>query len=94
MNNWLLTKIREKADASPLGIVMFNRCTDKTYSGSDVIKAIIKMNSKFYLKHAGANTNNTGGNATQDSPIASAAANYDSGMKDFGKNAISWESSE
>lgn len=103
MNSWLLTQIKYKIDnkkPSPLGIVMFNQCgggtsySETDYHGAEIIKSIIDMNSKFYLKHAGANTNNTGGNATQDSPIASAAANYDSGMKDFGKNAISWESSE
>ena len=64
MNDWLLTKINEKIDASPLGIVMFNRCTDATYSGPAVIKAIIEMNSKFYLKHAGTNGGNTGGSTS------------------------------
>lgn len=91
MNNWLLTKINEKTDASPLGIVMFNRCTDKTYFGSDVIEAIIKMNSKFYLKHAGANTNNTGGSTEQTVAVKSLSENHDSAIKDSGTNAISWE---
>lgn len=94
MNGWLLTKINEKTDASPLGIVMFNRCTDETYSGSDVIKAIIKMNSKFYLKHAGANTNNTGGSTEQTTAVTSAAPGFDSGWKVSPTDAISWKSSE
>lgn len=55
MNAWLLSTINAKTDASPLGIVMFNQCTgdNDTYHGADIIKAIIEMNSKFYLKHAG-----------------------------------------
>ncbi|MGM9700886.1 MAG: hypothetical protein ACI3YX_05590, partial [Prevotella sp.] len=62
MNDWLLnTAIAGKTDASPLGIVMFNQCTSDTYNGPAIIKAIIEMNSKFYLKHAGTNGGNTGG---------------------------------
>ena len=55
MNGWLLNTINAKTDPSPLGIVMFNQCTgaNDTYHGADIIKAIIEMNSKFYLKHAG-----------------------------------------
>lgn len=100
MNNWLLTKIREKTDASPLGIVMFNRCTGNTYSGSDVIEAIIKMNSKFYLKHAGANTDSstggsTGGStgdgtggSTETKEVTSLSENHDSAVNEGG-DAIS-----
>lgn len=56
MNSWLLETINAKlntTDASPLGIVMFNQCTNSTYHGPEIIKAIIEMNSKFYLKHEG-----------------------------------------
>ena len=58
MNEWLKDKIAAKNnsdDASPLGIVMFNQCTadNNAYYGDDIIKGIIEMNSKFYLKHAG-----------------------------------------
>ncbi|MGN0202879.1 MAG: hypothetical protein ACI399_08265 [Candidatus Cryptobacteroides sp.] len=76
MNDWLLnTAIAEKTDASPLGIVMFNQCTgdNNTYHGADIIKAIIEMNSKFYLKHAGTSSSGTGGTvdntATNDSTV-------------------------
>lgn len=64
MNSWLLKTINEKTDPSPLGIVMFNQCTgpNATYHGEDIIKAIIEMNSKFYLKHAGTAGGSTGGN--------------------------------
>lgn len=63
MNLWLKNTIAAKKDASPLGIVMFNQCTgdNATYYGADIIKAIVEMNSKFYLKHAGTNGGNTGG---------------------------------
>lgn len=64
MNSWLLETINAKTDASPLGIVMFNQCTSDTYKGPAIIKAIIEMNSKFYLKHAGTSGGSTGGDAT------------------------------
>lgn len=93
MNPWLLDQIKAKTDASPLGIVMFNQCTgDNTkYHGEDIIKAIVEMNSKFYLKHAGANTNNTGGSTEQTSEVTSLSLKHDSAIKDSGTNAISWE---
>ena len=76
MNAWLLDQLQIKIgdkvnsngvlapDPSPLGIVMFNRCTDANYNGPAIIKAIIEMNSKFYLKHAGTTGDSTGGDAT------------------------------
>lgn len=90
MNSWLLDllqiKIGDKVnsdgvlapDPSPLGIVMFNQCTGEnaTYHGADIIKAIIEMNSKFYLKHAGTSGGSTGGDATQ---TASNDATVDNG---------------
>lgn len=66
MNAWLLSTINAKTDPSPLGIVMFNQCTgaNATYHGEDIIKAIIEMNSKFYLKHAGTSGGSTGGSTS------------------------------
>ena len=76
MNAWLLDQLQIKIgdqvnsngvlapDPSPLGIVMFNQCTSDTYNGPAIIKAIIEMNSKFYLKHAGTAGGSTGGDAT------------------------------
>ncbi len=76
MNAWLLEqlqiKIGDKVNSngvlapapSPLGIVMFNQCTNATYNGPAIIKTIIEMNSKFYLKHAGTTGGSTGGDAT------------------------------
>ena len=78
MNSWLLNTINAKTDPSPLGIVMFNQCTgpNATYHGADIIKAIIEMNSKFYLKHAGTSGGSTGGDAT---PTAENDATVDDG---------------
>lgn len=64
MNSWLLDTINAKTDPSPLGIVMFNQCTNSQYKGPEIIKAIIEMNSKFYLKHAGTSGGSTGGDTT------------------------------
>lgn len=102
MNSWLLNTINAKTDASPLGIVMFNQCTgaNATYHGADIIKAIIEMNSKFYLKHAGANTDSSTGGSTggttddgteQTAEVTSLSLKHDSAIKDSGTNAISWE---
>ena len=102
MNSWLLSTINAKTDPSPLGIVMFNQCTgdNKTYYGEDIIRAIIEMNSKFYLKHAGTSGGSTGGsttgggtggNATQTAEIKSVSETHDSGMNESGFDAISPE---
>lgn len=99
MNSWLLDQINAKKDASPLGIVMFNQCTNADYNGPAIIKAIIEMNSKFYLKHAGTSGGSTGGsttggstggNATQTAEIKSLSETHDSGMEDSGEYAIHW----
>ena len=90
MNAWLLDKIQKKTDASPLGIVMFNQCTNATYNGPAIVKAIIEMNSKFYLKHAGTSGGSTGGDATPTAEIKSLSETHDSGMEDSGEYAIHW----
>ena len=54
MNQWLLQTLQAKEDdPSPLGIVMFNRCVEDAYNGPAIVREIIEMNSRFYLKHAG-----------------------------------------
>lgn len=80
MNEWLLNRLKIKvgevansdsiikAEPSPLGIVMFNQCTSDTYKGPAIIKAIIEMNSKFYLKHAGTSGTGTGGTEEATAP--------------------------
>ena len=91
MNSWLLNTINAKTDASPLGIVMFNQCTgaNETYHGEDIIRAIIEMNSKFYLKHAGTSGGSTGGDATPAAEIKSLSKTHDSGMVNSKTDAIS-----
>lgn len=87
MNKWLLETIQAKTDASPLGIVMFNQCTNDTYKGPAIIKEIIDMNSKFYLKHAGDAT----GGTSNISEVQSVSPNYSAAMVDTKTDAISWE---
>ena len=41
-----------ESDPSPLGIVMFNQCTNDTYHGPDIVKEIVHMNNKFKLLRA------------------------------------------
>lgn len=92
MNPWLLSVIQKKmngevdndgnvisaSDPSPLGIVMFNQCTNQTYRGPEIIRAIIEMNNKFVLKHGSAKTK-------------SPAPSYSSGMKDSDVAAFGWD---
>ena len=103
MNSWLLNRIKMKIgeipndnnviqpEPSPLGIVMFNQCTgaNETYHGEDIIRAIIEMNSKFYLKHAGTSGGSTGGDATPAAEIKSLSKTHDSGMVNSKTDAIS-----
>lgn len=99
MNSWLLTQIKNKINnkkPSPLGIVMFNQCgggtsySEEKYHGAEIIKNIIEMNSKFYLKHAGTSGGSTGGDATPTAEIKSLSKTHDSGMEDSGEYAIHW----
>lgn len=75
MNEWLLDIINGKKDASPLGIVMFNQCTNATYKGPEIVDAIVKMNAKFYLKHAGTSGSGTGGTQTNEAMNDAIVAN-------------------
>ena len=64
MNSWLLGVINRKingytdsvsgmiyaSDPSPLGIVMFNQCTNDAYSGPTIVRAIVEMNNKAELR--------------------------------------------
>lgn len=94
MNSWLLSTIEAKKDPSPLGIVMFNQCTgaNDTYHGEDIIRAIIEMNSKFYLKHAGTSGGSTGGSTeggnTQAVEIKPVSEDYSAAVWDRNTDAI------
>lgn len=67
-----------ESDPSPLGIVMFNQCTNATYHGPEIIKEIIEMNNKFKLQRANQTTK-------------SAAPSYSSGMNDSNVAAFGWD---
>ena len=56
---------------------MFNQCTNASYNGPAIVKAIIEMNSKFYLKHAGTSGTGTGG--TEDATAPNDATVQDGG---------------
>lgn len=60
---------RVEADASSLGLVFFNQCTNATYNGPEIIKEIIMMNDKVKLQRAPA--------ATQRSYLATATVGGD-----------------
>lgn len=96
MNLWLKNTIADKTDASPLGIVMFNQCTgdNATYYGADIIKAIVEMNSKFYLKHAGTNGGNTGGSTSGGSESGGTGGGGGSGSEttNTAQNNATWSS--
>lgn len=49
-----------ESNPSPLGIVMFNQCTNSTYNGPEIIEEIVHMNNKFKLLRAGADGGGTG----------------------------------
>lgn len=49
-----------ESDPSPLGIVMFNQCTNSTYYGPEIINEIVHMNNKFKLLRAGADDGGEG----------------------------------
>ena len=67
-----------ESDPSPLGIVMFNQCTNATYHGPEIIREIIEMNNKFKLQRANQTTK-------------SAAPSYSSGMNDSNVAAFGWD---
>lgn len=66
-----------ESEASSLGLVFFNQCTNETYHGPTIIKEIIEMNNKFKLQRA-----------NQDAK--SAAPSYASGM-DTNDSAFGWD---
>ena len=51
LNPHVLTQVNNKLNSSPspIGIVLMNYCTDNTYKSLDLVKAILNMNTKFYL---------------------------------------------
>lgn len=51
LNQYVLEKVKAKlaTTPSPIGMVLMNFCTDATYKGPELTKAILEMNHKFTL---------------------------------------------
>lgn len=90
LNQFLLTKVNEKIAAnkpSPLGLVFINQCTNDTYKGPELIRAIFDMNNKFYLVRDENQPEWPTGTQTQDVEITSTSSDHASG---FGVNTETW----
>ena len=63
LNAYVQTKIETKmeTDPSPVGIVLMNFATDADGNGIQLVKDIIEMNAKFYLKREGGDIITDGG---------------------------------
>lgn len=73
----------------PVGLVLMNYVTDKTY-GVPVVKGILSHNNKFRKAHAPNKDPLDPSNNGSSSDVNSAAPGYNSGMKDNGTDAIGW----
>lgn len=73
----------------PVGLVLMNYVTDKTY-GVPVVKGILSHNNKFRKAYAPNKDPLDPSNNGSSSDVNSAAPGYNSGMKDNGTDAIGW----
>lgn len=73
----------------PVGLVLMNYVTDKTY-GVPVVKGILSHNNKFRKAHDPNKDPLDPSNNGSTSDVNSAAPGYNSGMKDNGTDAIGW----
>lgn len=73
----------------PVGLVLMNYVTDKTY-GVPVVKGILSHNNKFRKAHDLNKDPLDPSNNGSSSDVNSAAPGYNSGMKDNGTDAIGW----
>lgn len=73
----------------PVGLVLMNYVTDKTY-GVPVVKGILSHNNKFRKTHDPNKDPLDPSNNGSSSDVNSAAPGYNSGMKDNGTDAIGW----
>lgn len=73
----------------PVGLVLMNYVTDKTY-GVPVVKGILSHNNKFRKAHDHNKDPLDPSNNGSSSDVNSAAPGYNSGMKDNGTDAIGW----
>lgn len=73
----------------PVGLVLMNYVTDKTY-GVPVVKGILSHNNKFRKAYDPNTDPLDPSNNGSSSDVNSAAPGYNSGMKDNGTDAIGW----
>lgn len=73
----------------PVGLVLMNYVTNKTY-GVPVVKGILSHNNKFRKAHDPNKDPLDPSNNGSSSDVNSAAPGYNSGMKDNGTDAIGW----
>lgn len=73
----------------PVGLVLMNYVTDKTY-GVPVVKGILSHNNKFRKAYDPNKDPLDPSNNGSSSDVNSAAPGYNSGMKDNGTDAIGW----
>lgn len=66
LNEYLKKQIEAKmaSDPSPVGIVLMNHATDANGDPTQLVKDIIEMNGKFYLKREGGDIITGGGNGS------------------------------
>lgn len=90
LNQFLLDHINNKISAnkpSPLGLVFINQCTNTSYSGPELIRAIFDMNNKFYLVRDENQPEWPSGTQPQDVEITSTSSEHASG---YGVNTETW----
>lgn len=97
LNQWIDGKMKLMATKPtggqtpyyPVGLVLMNYVTDKTY-GVPVVKGILSHNNKFRKAHDPNKDPLDPSNNGSSSDVNSAAPGYNSGMKDNGTDAIGW----
>lgn len=97
LNQWIDGKVKLMAAKPtggqtpyyPVGLVLMNYVTDKTY-GVPVVKGILSHNNKFRKAHDPNKDPLDPSNNGSSSDVNSAAPGYNSGMKDNGTDAIGW----
>ena len=97
LNRWIDSKMKlmsakptgDQTPYFPVGLVLMNYVTDKTY-GVPVVKGILSHNNKFRKAYDPDKDPLDPSNNGSTSDVNSAAPGYNSGMKDNGTDAIGW----
>lgn len=77
LNDYVTKKIEAKmeSDPSPVGIVLMNHATDASGNPTQLVKDIIEMNGKFYLKRKGNDVTTGNGGSDSTNPQAVPTSN-------------------